>query len=251
MKPLKALFSLIPGGRKLADSYSHRKRARYFARLGDSEQIFTHYYQVNKWKDSESVSGVGSTLENTQAIRRELPDFLESYNIKTILDAPCGDYNWFQEISRHGSVDYTGGDIVKPLVEKNQASFGNRSTRFVHLDIVRDALPPADLWFCRDCLIHLSFDDIRSAIRNFISSEIDYLLTTVHSECVVNEEIQTGEFRLLNLELPPFRFPSPSETLDDSADGLPKRAMALWSRKELESALSLNEYFLAGASVNP
>ena len=251
MKPLKALFSLLPGGRKLADSYSRRKRTRYFARLGDSEQIFTHYYQVNKWKDSESVSGVGSTLQNTRAIRRELPGFLESYSVDTILDAPCGDYNWFQEIVGHGSLNYIGGDIVKPLVEKNQANHGDRSIRFVHLDIVRDALPAADLWFCRDCLIHLSLDDIRSAIRNFLASEIGYLLTTVHSECVENEEIRTGEFRLLNLELPPFSFPKPALTLDDSADGLPKRAMALWSREELESALSQNEYFSAGASVNP
>jgi hypothetical protein len=60
MKPLKALFSLLPGGRKLAESYSHRKRARYFARLGDSEQIFTHYYQVNNMNAFYAVGDAAS-----------------------------------------------------------------------------------------------------------------------------------------------------------------------------------------------
>jgi len=247
VKPLKALFSLLPGGRKLAESCSRRKRARYFERLGDSEQIFTHYYNVNKWKDPESVSGIGSTLENTRNIRRELPGFLESYEILTILDAPCGDYNWFRGVSATSGFDYIGGDIVKPLVEKNQREYGDERTRFIQLDIVRESMPAADLWFCRDCLIHLSFDDIRSAIANFLASDIRYLLTTVHSECTENTEIQTGEFRLLNLELPPFSLPEPILYLDDTATDLPARAMALWSRADLERALEGSDFFATDA----
>ena len=132
---------------------------------------------------------------------------------------------------------------MRPLVDKNQSEYGDDTTRFIHLDIIQDPLPAADLWFCRDCLIHLFFADIRAAINNFLASEIQYLLTTVHSECRENTEIQTGEFRLLDLELPPFSFPEPLQYVDDSADNLPARAMALWSRETLRSALAMNEFY--------
>jgi hypothetical protein len=243
MKPLKALVSLIPGGKKLAERSSERRRRRKLDAIGNAEQIFTHYYEVNQWKDPESVSGVGSTLASTHNIRRELPALIERLGIETLLDAPCGDFNWFRAIPRPGCFRYIGGDIVKPLVASNAAAYGDDRTRFIVLDIVNDALPTADVWMCRDCLIHLSYDDIRSAIARFLDSDIEYLLTTVHVECDRNRDIPTGDFRLLNLELEPFRFPAPILYLDDSADGLPERAMGLWKRDTLREALVDNPWF--------
>ncbi len=247
MKPLKALISLFPGGRKIAERSSERRRRRKLNSLGDAEHIFTHYYEVNQWKDPESLSGVGSTLANTRNIRRELPVLLKKLGIRSILDAPCGDYNWFREIRSKAGLSYIGGDIVKPLVEKNKNEYGDEDTRFIQLDIVHDALPSADLWMCRDCLIHLSFADIRAVLRQFFESEIDYLLTTVHTECASNKDIPTGDFRLLNLEREPFLFPEPILYVDDSAENLPMRAMGLWRRHELEATLAGNHWYEHGA----
>ena len=243
MKPLKTLISLLPGGKRLAERRSERRRRKKLSRLGDAEQIFTHYYEVNQWKDPESLSGVGSTIANTRNIRRELPGLLGKLGVRSFLDAPCGDYNWFRELRPDVELKYIGGDIVRSLVEKNQEEFGVEDTRFIQLDIARDPLPPVDLWMCRDCLIHLSFNDIRSVLRQFFESKIDYLLTTVHTECDVNKDIPTGDFRLLNLEREPFLFPEPSLYVDDSAETLPTRAMGLWGRQALESAMIGNAWF--------
>ena len=78
--------------------------------LKDPEERFTKIYQENHWNDSESRSGEGSTQENTQNIRSELPKVLKKYKIKSMLDAPCGDFNWMNVI-KNTSIKYIGGDI--------------------------------------------------------------------------------------------------------------------------------------------
>jgi len=113
----------------------------------------------------------------------------------------------------------------------------------VQLDIVRDELPAADLWLCRDCLPHLSQALIVQAIKNFLASDIPYLLTSVHPECGENNDILTGDFRLLNLELPPFAFPPSLLRVDDSSEGLAAKDLVLWHRDALSEALQSNPLF--------
>jgi hypothetical protein len=80
--------------------------------LSVPEERFTKIYQENHWNDSESRSGEGSTLENTQNVRNELPIVLKKYKIKSVLDAPCGDFNWMKSITQGISIKYIGDDIV-------------------------------------------------------------------------------------------------------------------------------------------
>ena len=230
MKPLKAILGLLPGGEKLYQERARRRRERRLARLGDPEARFTHFYLTNKWKNRESRSGPGSTLEYTRQIRMELPGLFERFGVASVLDAPCGDYHWFRHVERPG-VQYIGGDIVRPLVDANQRQYGDERTEFLHLDIVNDALPKADLWLCRDCLPHLSNADIERVIENFLRSDIRYWLTSVHPECLENRDIPTGSFRGLNLECDPFRFGPPLLRIDDWIEGFPVRQLALWERE--------------------
>jgi hypothetical protein len=51
-------------------------------------------------------------------------------------------------------MEYMGGDIVEKLIQQNQSKYGDPHTRFITIDIVKDLLPQADLWLCRDCLFH-------------------------------------------------------------------------------------------------
>ena len=233
MSILKSLISLFPGGKKLAERHSYRRRTRLLESVGNTEARFTAIYKQNEWKNEESRSGEGSTLEYTRNIRQEIPRLIERYGFKTILDAPCGDYHWFEHVQRDQDTQYIGGDIVKPLIAANQEKFGNENTHFVQLDIISQKLPDADLWLCRDCLFHLSYDDIFSVIDNFLNSNIRYLLTSTHPDCDRNIDIPTGHFRLLNLALPPFSFCKPILRIDDWIEGTPARHLALWEKKDL------------------
>src|SRR5689334_2969418 len=62
------------------------------------QDIFSSIYLDNSWGDPESVSGRGSTLARTEVVRRKLPILLASVGAKSLLDAPCGDFNWMQHV---------------------------------------------------------------------------------------------------------------------------------------------------------
>lgn len=197
----------------------------------DIEEIFTDHYNQNVWNNDQSVSGDGSTVEYTENLRKELPVLFHKFKIQSILDAPCGDYNWFRHVDRGDYISYIGGDIVTELIEKNSKQYGNGMTSFQNLDITADPLPKADLMICRDVLFHFSDKDVTRVLKNFIDSEIKYFLTTSHTECKKNFDILTGQFRLLNLEKPPFNFRDPLFAIDDWIEGFPVRKMFLWTRE--------------------
>lgn len=237
----------LPGGKtilRFARSYrAHRRFAQQVSLTGDAKTIFLHHYETNEWGDAESRSGPGSTLRYTENIRRLIPQLVSEYGIRTILDAPCGDYNWFRMIEWISSVSYMGGDIVPDLIERNRTLYGDNNTTFMNLDIVNDPLPKADMWLCRDCLLHLSERDIFLAFDNFIKSDIPYILTSTHPECDVNSDIPTGWCRQLNLQLPPFTLGTPIRVMGDWIEGHPVRHLAMWEREAVKTALASNQVF--------
>src|SRR5205085_11452368 len=98
------------------------------------EGIFSSIYLNNSWADPESVSGRGSTLARTEVIRRTLPLLLASVRAKSLLDAPCGDFNWMRHVDL-GGVEYIGADVVTELVARNRRRHGGKSRSFVALDL--------------------------------------------------------------------------------------------------------------------
>lgn len=173
----------------------------------DSEDIFTKIFKSNLWGSDESVSGYGSTLHYTERLRKDLPSMFERFAIESIFDAPCGDFNWMQHVIQEPpKAKYLGGDIVEELVETNSRAFNSETIKFIQFDIIKDPFPRSDLWICRDCLFHFSFTDIYKAFENFARSEIPLLLTTTHinSTNFPNVDIETGDYRLIDLFSDPF-----------------------------------------------
>jgi len=240
---IKSIILPLPGGKYLIEKGLYFLAKKRLAKFGETKQIFKHYYTNNTWGSSESLSGPGSTIRYTENIRRKIPQLFKEIDVNVILDAPCGDYNWFKLIKWHREITYIGGDIVEALIQRNQTLYGNQNRSFINLDIVRDPLPKADLWLCRDCLFHLSKRDIMLTIDNFLRSDIRYLLTSTHPNCDINCDLPTGSARLLNLELPPFSFTNPIRKINDWIDNYPVRILGLWERKELQPVLTLNQKF--------
>jgi len=177
-----------------------------------TEEVFTVIYKQNKWGSQESHSGAGSTLVQTETLRRDLPKLLQRYDIKTMLDLPCGDHNWISHIDLPLE-SYIGGDIVPDLIQTDVIKYSCPSKRFKVLDLLTSDLPEADLILCRDCLVHLSPKDIAQAISNLQRSSIKYLLATTFTNHKSNRDIRTGGWCPYNLQLHPFYFPEPIELL--------------------------------------
>lgn len=182
-----------------------------------SKEIFTSFYKNDYWGDKESKSGPGSSEFETKQICQILPELIRELHINTLLDVPCGDFNWMQSIDLE-NCSYVGGDIVKELIENNQNKYENSKRVFFECDITKDELPYADLILCRDCFFHLSFEDIFSALKNFKLSKSMYLLTTTHSDTRENYPTITGGYRSLNMCLNPFNFPKPLKLIYERRD---------------------------------
>lgn len=197
--------------------------------------VFRHIYHNRTWGDRESVSGPGSELAETRKVREVLPALLRELNITSMLDAPCGDWNWMKTIDlpAAGVTDYTGAEVVPELVELNAKRFAAPGRRFIVADIASDPLPRVDLILCRDCLVHLANPLAAAALSNFKRSGSTWLLTTTYPGALKpgeeNRDIATGQFRKVDLTKPPFNLPPPERIInEESAEGGEYKSLGLW-----------------------
>lgn len=190
-------------------------------------KVFDKIYEKNSWGSDESRSGPGSTEKQTRKIREALPKIFKDYNIKSMLDVPCGDWNWMKDVDLTG-VNYIGGDIVQSVIDHNKI-YENENVKFMQINLCETPLPPADLLFVRDCFVHLSIEDIRRALENIKKSQFSYLLTTTFPLTEVNEDIKTGSWRPINITHEPFSLGTPVLLVnEDKKRTHTDKSMGLW-----------------------
>lgn len=202
---------------------------------------FNRIYKYNFWGGKESVSGVGSSLEATATLRAELPLLFKKFQLNTIFDAPCGDFHWMNHVMATCNVKYVGGDIVEQLINQNSNVYERTNVHFLHFDITKDKMPQADIWICRHCLFHLSYQHILEALQCFLASSIPYILTTTHlrQNQILNSDIQSGDFRLIDLFSSPFCFPEDIKfRCDDFIVPDPPMEICLWHRNQITNAVN-------------
>lgn len=231
MQPLSALHKILKARFPLLSRTARRIRQE-LKRLR-MRAIFTRVYRENRWGDAESRSGSGSNLAQTATLRRELPELLQSLGVKSMLDIPCGDFAWMRQMELP-QLRYLGADIVQEMIAANNARYRDEQRSFVCLDLTKDALPRADLIFCRDCLVHLPYKDIFLALANMRKSGATYLVTTTFTGVEQNSDIYyVGEWRPLNFLLPPFSFPPPQRLLVENSPVRPDKALGVWKLSDL------------------
>jgi 2-polyprenyl-3-methyl-5-hydroxy-6-metoxy-1,4-benzoquinol methylase len=224
-----------PSDQENSEERETQNRLR-FAELHVSNNIFENIYKSNFWGSQESRSGGGSQINTTEKICGALPEVWKTYGIKTFLDVPCGDYNWMKEVCKVG-IEYIGGDIVEELVEENNKKYRDKNILFKKLDITKDILPKVDMIFCKDCLQHLSHENVSKSLKNFANSGSKYLFTTSYPLTLKNWNIIDGDYRPLNLLKPPFNLPEPLYKIHENPHGgneLDKN-MYLWCINDIKS----------------
>lgn len=200
------------------------------------ESQFGAHVEIYRRQKIESLSGPGSCLAQTRELRERLPLLVESLGITSLVDAPCGDFNWMQHVAL-GPVDYTGVDVLGEIIADNQWRHASSRRRFIRANVVTDPLPRADAVLCRDLLVHLSYDDIKRTIRNFRSSGATYLLMTTFTKPRPNQDTSGGEWRPLNFLAPPFEFPPPvrlvNEKCTEAGDAFDDKSLGVWQLADL------------------
>jgi hypothetical protein len=204
--------------------------------LATKENRFRSIWRHNYWGNKESLSGAGSTLLQTENLRAKIPELFKLFGIESVFDAPCGDLNWMKLVIEESNVGYIGGDIVQEIVDANNNKISKLNVSFLKFDISLNSFPEADLWICRAILYHLSNADIYLALEKFASSNIKFMLTSncVTREGHINKDINSGDWRELNLNLHPFYFPKKCLwEIDDYVEPHPPMKLSLWSREEI------------------
>ncbi|MBF0325784.1 MAG: methyltransferase domain-containing protein [Alphaproteobacteria bacterium] len=200
-------------------------------RRENARKAFGEIYRQNGWGAKETKCGWGSTLAQTEVLRRKLPDLLRFLGADIVIDAGCGDANWISQISQDFRL-YLGFDLVEEAIMDMRKRHNRRlSHSFAVADITRDVLPKGDVIVCRDVLTHLPADMTLEALARFKQSGSAYLLATTFTD-TANSDIRIGGWYPSNLTAAPFNLPPPRILLSEDLSGTTK-SLGVWAIADL------------------
>lgn len=189
-------------------------------------KAWTKYLERFDTHGGESYSGWGSHLDATVDVRQWLPEVIERYGVKTMLDAPCGDLNWLQHLDL-GEVEYMGYDVEPSIVGANQARFPDKAFRVVNL-LTTSRIPKVDLILCRDFLFHIPNDYIAAVLAKFKASQSRYLIATNHPgvdndrDCPIDgghDDLPGYYCASVDLEAEPFNLKGRCDSVTENREG--------------------------------
>jgi hypothetical protein len=219
----------------------------------DYKDIFSQIYENYGFGSTESRSGPGSTLSETEILREKIKLIVKEKNIKSVTDIPCGDFNWMKEIVFNFE-SYVGGDIVENAIKLNNEKYSNSKIKFIDFDLINDIIPESDLLIVRDVIGHLPLDEGKKVIQNILKSNCKYLLSTTWAKKTKdgwtkcnfgdvdreNEGVSYGMFYPVNLMAEPFNLPEPEMFLEenvyvDNFENGNRKVLALWDLSKIKN----------------
>jgi len=183
--------------------------APIIATADETRTAFEKIYRDADWGTNTSGignSGTGSTLAATALYREYVQTFMKQHDIKSVVDAGCGDWEFSQKLDWDG-IDYKGYDIVPILIEQNTKRFAKSNVQFFVGNMIEDDLPAADLLISKHVLQHLPNADVKKFLDKQLKKYKHVLLTNgVNVEFLsgLNKDIKPGDYRELDITRPPF-----------------------------------------------
>jgi SAM-dependent methyltransferase len=174
----------------------------------ETEKIFTNLYELGAWglnEEGVGSSGIDSRLENSWEYIKFLQQFLKTHKIQSVVDVGCGDWSFSKAINWE-NINYTGVDIVKSVIERNQKMFSAPNVSFIQGDMNEVELPVADLLICKDVLQYLPKNKIDIFLQRANQFKYCLFINDVDRDTFSskNKSIATGDHRNLDLTKSPF-----------------------------------------------
>ena len=166
-----------------------------------------------------------------------LETFIEKQVIRTVFEAPCG---IFRPIAT--PCQYDGGDPSRLVVHTNKKQTKKTDIRFRHVNMLYTRFPLVDLFVCPNFLEWLSFAEAQRVLRRILASKPRFLALTGYPLLTEIWDTALGDFRPLNLRLPPFHFPEPIDSLPRPplSGGRPDRCFMVWALNDLTHSPLVN-----------
>lgn len=168
-------------------------------------RTFNAVYASAKWAqgaDGKGSSGPGSSLHATSEYRAFLENFLRTHNIKSVVDAGCGDWTFSSQVNWNHA-RYTGIDISTDVIDTVRKRYSSDTISFEAGNIT-ESLPSADLLLCKDVLQHLPNELVQRFIKNNLRPGKYKWAIITNDKGPDNRDIAAGEHRPIDLSKPPF-----------------------------------------------
>ncbi len=163
---------------------------------------FVEIYANNEWGVG---SGEGSLDFQTKGYQKFLQKFLKQKRISSVVDMGCGDWQFSRYINWEG-ISYIGYDVVPEVIAANIEKYSTNNISFKLYSGDPSELPKSDLLIAKDVLQHLPNQPVLEFLQHL--SKYRYALITNCTNPIngdlVNSDIPIGDFRYLDLRLPPF-----------------------------------------------
>ena len=176
-----------------------------------TQQAFEKVYKDKLWgtnAQGKGYSGYGSTAQATLLWRTFLQQFMKENNIKSVVDAGCGDWESTAATDWTG-IDYKGYDIVDSVIQQDKAKYEKDNIHFFTANVVTTDLPAADLLIVKHVLQHLSNAEVSQLLTQLPKYKHVLLVDSVDEKTLTgeNKDISAGDFRNLDPTKPPFEVP--------------------------------------------
>ena len=159
----------------------------------DRASVFSDIYRWGKWGGGPTAFFSGSGSDDTGAERyvTYVRRFIADNGIKCVLDLGCGDFRVGRQIVAE-DFNYHGCDVVRELIDFNNARYARSNVRFSCLDIVTESLPDGELCMVRQVFQHLPNRDIKQVLGKL--RKFRFALVTDEQikgdDAAVNKDIQ-------------------------------------------------------------
>ena len=166
---------------------------------------FNRIYTEGTWgRDvtGKGISGSGSTLDITREYRAYVENFIRKNNVRSIVDAGCGDWGFSSAID-WGGASYLGVDIASDVIDAVRRKHETANIKFQVGDISEE-LPAADLLISKDVLQHLSNTLVLKFIKNNVKKGKYKWVLLTNDRGSGNPDIQPGGYRMIDLAAAPF-----------------------------------------------
>ena len=188
--------------------------------------VFTSIFKSKHWVQKNdnlkiintSVSGHGSNTETLQSknLINCMIKFIDKFNINSILDIPCGDFLWMNQVMKiRPEIRYQGIDIVNQIIKNNKNKYIHKNIEFKCEDILSFKTDKKfDLLLMRDFFIHINNSEIQIILDKIKKWNINYFASESYS-VEKNFDVLTGKHRKINLKINPFNLSNPIYSFND------------------------------------
>jgi 2-polyprenyl-3-methyl-5-hydroxy-6-metoxy-1,4-benzoquinol methylase len=175
--------------------------------MSQFKEMFSNTYTYNRWGSSESLSGEGSEWVYANGYANNLIRIINQYQIKTIFDTSCGDWNWMKKIKEH-LPNYIGNDVVESVIQRNTELYTTDTIRFKSGDMVENLSKEdsIDLVICRHTLEHLPTYYCIDFCNEVVKKAKYAIITSMNWNDVGNSELTPNgvSARAINLDKEPY-----------------------------------------------